>query len=522
MTATGPASDAAPAEAVSEAEPRAAVIGRPWPLNSWDSAILGSIALVAFLVRLIPVLRGGGLGGYGRYDDGVYYAAADSLIHGRAPYRSFVLLHPPGLPLLLSPFAELGRFTSDAIGFEVARIAFMGVGALNAVLVAALARRWGRAAALVSGGIYAVWWAAVYTEESTVLEPLGTTALLVALALLLKRTHPPSRRAELIAGAALGAAATLKIWYLGPWLAICLWQLAARRWRSTAHLVAAGTTAVLVVVLPFFFLAPTRMFNMVVRDQLLRPSLPGSSRSNRLQFIFSIRQLLPGSIHISVATATKFFLVLVVMAIIGCLLDVSSRVLIYVFLVNLGILILSPSFFGHYAHLATAPTALVLGVGGSQLVGRVRFDALQAAIVVLVAALCSYSAYRVFQIHVDRPVAASKLADAAPPGCVASDNPELLILMNKLSSDLSAGCPVAVDVSGVTYDFAHRTLANGRPVPRYRNPAWNQYLYGYLTSARSFVFVRPEAGVSAATLRRITARPALATSDGVDLRAGGP
>jgi alpha-1,2-mannosyltransferase len=500
--------------------PRATLRHRLRCLRSWDAATLGAIAVVAFLVRLLPVLRGGGLGGYGRYDDGVYFTAADSLIHGRLPYRDFVLLHPPGLTLLLSPFAELGRLTSDATGYEVARVAFMTVGALNAVLVAVIARRWGRAAGLVAGGIYAVWWAAIYTEESTVLEPLGTTALLVALGLLLKRPRTPSRRAELLSGAALGAAVTLKIWYLGPWVAICLWQLAVRRWRSAAMLVAAGAATIVVIVLPFFLLAPTRMFDMVVRDQLLRPSLPGSPRSDRLQFIFSIRQLLPNSVHISITTATGLFLVLVGLAVVGCLFDVSSRVLIYVFLVNFGILLASPSFFGHYAHLAAAPTALVLGVGGTQLVGRVRFDALHAAAAVLVAMACCYSAYRVLQIRVDRPVKAAKLADAAPSGCVASDNPELLILMNKLSSDLSASCPVAVDVSGVTYDFAHRTLANGRPVPRYRNAAWNQYLYGYLSSARSFVFIRPEAGVSAATLRAIAAHRVLATSDGVDLRAG--
>lgn len=521
MTATGATSEAGPVE--NEAPPlRRPIRNRFISLATWDAAMLFVIALGAFLVRLLPVIRGGGLGGFGRYDDGVYYSAADSIIHGRAPYRSFVLLHPPGLPLLLSPFAELGRLTSDATGYQVARVAFMGIGALNAALVAVVARRWGRAAGLVSGAIYAVWWAAVYTEESTVLEPLGTTALLVALGLLVKRAQRPSHRAELLSGAALGVAATLKIWYLGPWIAICLWQLAVRRWRSATRMAAAGAAAILIVVLPFFLLAPRQMFNMVIRDQLLRPSLPGSPRSYRLQFIFAVRQLLPSSVHISVSTATRLFLALVAIAVVGCMLDRSGRVLIYVFLVNFGILLASPSFFGHYAHLVAAPAALLLGVGGAQLVARVRFEALRAAVVVSVAVLCGYSAYRVLQIRVDHPINGSDLARAAPPGCVASDNPELLILMNKLSSDLSHGCPVAVDVSGVTYDFARRTLANGRPVPRYRNVAWNHYLYGYLSSASSFVFVRPEAGVSAATLRAITAHPVLATSDGVSLRAGGP
>jgi alpha-1,2-mannosyltransferase len=69
----------------------------------WFLAI--AIAATAFLFRLVPVLRGGGLYGLGNYDDGVYYAAGTGIAHGLLPYRDFLLLHPPGVPLLLTPFA---------------------------------------------------------------------------------------------------------------------------------------------------------------------------------------------------------------------------------------------------------------------------------------------------------------------------------------------------------------------------------------------------------------------------------
>ena len=42
------------------------------------------------------------------YDDGVHYAAAASLIHGRLPYRDFLFLQPPAMVLAASPFAWLG------------------------------------------------------------------------------------------------------------------------------------------------------------------------------------------------------------------------------------------------------------------------------------------------------------------------------------------------------------------------------------------------------------------------------
>ena len=66
------------------------------PNRHWLWAI--ALAAIAFAFRLIPVLRGGGLFGFGNYDDGVYYAAATGLVHGRLPYLDFLLLHRAPLP----------------------------------------------------------------------------------------------------------------------------------------------------------------------------------------------------------------------------------------------------------------------------------------------------------------------------------------------------------------------------------------------------------------------------------------
>src|ERR1700710_555200 len=178
---------------------------RGWPL-------LAMVGVLALVVRMVPVLLGGGRTSCGRYDDGVYYAAADALTFGRMPYRDFVLLHPPGIALVLAPFALLGRLTTDPIGMAAARAAFMAIGAGNAMLVAAVCLRWGRRAAITGGVLYACWGSAIYAEQSTMLEPLGNTALLIALLLLVHPTRVAGARAELLAGGALGLAATLKIW----------------------------------------------------------------------------------------------------------------------------------------------------------------------------------------------------------------------------------------------------------------------------------------------------------------------
>ena len=116
-----------------------------------------AVAATAFAVRLLMVLHGAGLGGMLSYDDGVYYSAATSLSWGRLPYRDFLLLHPPGIVVALAPFAAFGRLTSDLLGFEVARVGWMLIGALNAGLVVVAARRFGLVAAGAAGLFYALW-----------------------------------------------------------------------------------------------------------------------------------------------------------------------------------------------------------------------------------------------------------------------------------------------------------------------------------------------------------------------------
>src|SRR6478752_6761463 len=147
---------------------RTASLESPWVVRSGtDRLIVLGIVLVAFIVRSVPVLRGAGLEGYLGYDDGVYFGAAVALVDGVLPYRDFLLLHPPGIAILLSPFAVLGGATDDATGFALARIAFMAIGAINAGLVVLVAGRYGRPAALLSGLLYAVWFAAARVERTT-------------------------------------------------------------------------------------------------------------------------------------------------------------------------------------------------------------------------------------------------------------------------------------------------------------------------------------------------------------------
>jgi hypothetical protein len=438
------------------------------------------LAAFAFLVRLIPVLTGGGLAFYGRYDDAVYYTAADAFSFGRLPYKDFTLLHPPLLMLVLTPFALIGRLTTDAAGLSLARLVFMGIGAANTVMVAMIARRWGNRSAVIAGLMYAGWLPAVYGEQSTMLEPLGTTALCVALLLLLRRESPPTRLHAVIAGAALGLAVTDKIWYAAPLAAVLIWQLAARRYRTAGQMAVAAAGAITVVALPFAILTGHHMWDMVIRDQLTRPQLV-SSRFGRMTSILGL-QLFANGRPPYLDALTILGIALLVVAAIVCWRQPQGRVLVWILAVNLGVLVEAPPYYQHYSAFTAAPATLVAAVAAGRIDRLARVGLRRglsaavalAALVSTIAVVTTPTGYR-FATALERYV---------PPGCLTSDTPESLIDLNRLSSDLRHGCPLPVDVTGITFDRLNA------PGSRLDNIPWQHYLVHYLESGSSFVIAR--------------------------------
>jgi hypothetical protein len=73
------------------------------------------------------------------------------------------------------------------------------------------------------------------------------------------------------------------------------------------------------------------------------------------------------------------------------------------------------------------------------------------------------------------------LRSVLPPGCITADNPGMLIVTDRLSSDLRAGCQVAVDVTGASYGVRERRDQNGTYL------AW---LKRYLASGSAMIVQR--------------------------------
>ena len=484
-----------------------------------DVLILAVIGLLAFLVRLQMAVRGGGLLGVGAYDDGVHYAAAASLIHGRLPYRDFLFLQPPAMVLAASPFAALGQLLGDPTGLRAFRIAFQLVGALNAVLVAAVLRRWGLPAAVVGGVSYAVFFPAVYDERTALLELVGTAGLLLAL-LLIGRGRQAGGRALVVAGAALGVACGFKIWYVVPALVLLAFARGGRL-RVLLGLAAAG----LLLYLPFFAASPVRMWQQVVLAQV------GRARNEDYGDFFPRARVLLGvqGIHLdapfhgaSAEVLTIVALLLLGVAVAVALVTPGARVLVALLVATGLVVASSPSFFAHYAALTAPVLCLLTGLTVGRLLPLLRPRALRvvAVAVVLAAVVALNVRHDLDRVDVRPPGAALQAAAARIPGCIASDDPTLLAVMDVLSRDLDRGCPLRPDTGGYSFGPDRQVGPDGEPVSRRTNTAFQRSTVQYLLGADAFIRWRANTALNADSLARLRQQPVLSKHGTWTIRQG--
>lgn len=505
--------------------------GRAWPWDaaggnltrsssggfSWWWPTAAAVGMVAFAARLAPVLRGGGLFGLGNYDDAVNFAAAAGLAHGLLPYRDFLFLHPPGSTLALLPFALLSLVVGDANSFAVARVAWMSLGAVNAVLVSRVLRPSGLRPALVGGLFYAVFPPAIYAEHSTLLEPPASLCLLAALCLLIggRRSDAAGSRtvpggwAVLGAGMLLGAAAGVKIWGVVVVAAVAVWCAVTYGRRCFALLLAGAAVGVAAVCLPFFLVARGAMWRMVVLDQLGR-ARTDVSLATRLKDMVGMAPLDRS------AAVTPLLVAAVLAGVAVCVLawrTRAGRLPVMVLVAVCALLLTTPSWFLHYAGLIAAPAAVVVGEAtgaGERWLSAGRRRTLTAAL--LVAGFVAFAV----------PAAGSSLGSPFPAqrltttvgrvsGCVTSDDPTTLIELNILSRNLQRHCPMMVDLGGYSYDVGP---ASGVNVSRRHNKAWQDQAVAYLRGGSVSIVTRFSArsGFNAGTAATVRSWPVLARS----------
>jgi alpha-1,2-mannosyltransferase len=468
-----------------------------------------AVGLAGYGVRLAVLLHTDGLLGSSAYDDGVYYAAAASFVHGRWPYADFLFLQPPAVLLAGAPFAALGGIAGDPTGVVVARLVWIGVGAANCALVAILAGRRSWPAGLVAGAFAACFFPLAYGERSTLLEPLGT--LLLLLALLMQQRG--GRRAALVAGALAGISIDVKIWYVVPVLVLA--ALAGHRIRFLLGALAGGG----IVVAPFLIRAPEALVRQVVTDQLGRPRLPDDRVGDRLTMLTGAPWM-QGAQGIrppdAIGAAIVVGVVLVAAGVAAWRTPLGRRAVL-VLAATVAVLVASPSFFVHYVALTAPWTALVLGIGAGVLIARIRRRGVAVVVVALVTAgvAAPTLARDLLPAAATPSLRPLALAAAGVEGCVRSDDPGLLAALGVLSRDLGRGCEVWPDVTGWTFDRQDLpTVSAERPA----STVWQAFVLDYLLGGDAVIVDREGTGLSDASTRRIGELPELAGSGPLVLR----
>ncbi len=473
---------------------------------------------VAFGLRLLVPLTSRGLVGNYSYDASVYYSAGAALVHGRVPYRDFILLHPPGVVLAAAPAAWTGRFTSDHTGFALATLQFTALGAASAVLVAVVARRLGAGwrAATAGGLFYAMWFPSVRNEYLSRLEPLGNLLVLCGLVGYVGIGGRHSKRSAVLCGAALGAATSVKIWYAVP-LAVMLSFLVARRRPGDAGRAVLGAVAAVVLICgPFFALAPSSMWRMVISEQL------GRDQANPFRALVMLQRLPTGLSWPAAYLLDAVLLVAVCVLLVVAWRAPAVRLPVALLLASGGVLVAAPSWFFSYANYLTPAAALCVATGAAA-VGVVRRETGRlftracavAGAVVVVLALVIPAKWLWYGRDKARASLPSRQLTSAVSNvrCVMSDSPMALIGLNALDRNLANGCPNWIDVTGRTYasDMTVRDQ-DGRRVSRIANPRWQRALRDYLLSGDAVIIMRArDVGLSPTTWEAILGGGVLAT-----------
>lgn len=488
------------------------------------------VLLLALGTRLGVVFGGpGGIRGDFGYDSGVYYAAGDALIHGRMPYADFLLVHPPAIALATAPFAAIGRLTTDHTGYALATVVFAAVGALNALLVHRVGRQMGcgRGAALAGGLFYAVWYGALNAEVSIRLEPLSSAAFLSALTLIAGRARLSARRAA-VAGAALGIACCLKIWWVMPLAVVLGWLLVnPGRRREAAWLGGGAVVAALAIAGPFLVYAPRSMLRMVIGDQLRRAQ--AVSLRWRVGDLIGVRPAfpdLPG--RAQVAAFALAGLVLIALVILAWR-TAAARPVVVIASAALAVLVASPSYYPSYADFLAPSLAVTIAAAATSRPATrrqpLRVWSIRAVVGATLAGAGAFTAVTLLgrPSWLVAPFPGGELAArVAHVRCLTSDSATTLIQLNALSRAFADGCPMMVDFTGASLDLHPPGITD---LPLLHNPVWQRAVRRYLLAGDATILVRAAHRLDPATVLEIHRHRVLAVAHGhrvYDLRTGAP
>jgi hypothetical protein len=474
--------------------------------------------IVAAFVAIVALVAGYGQFALGYlahrtwYDDGVYMAAATRLGDGVVPYRDFVFLHPPGILLLLTPVAVLGRWVGTAPANEAARLLVMGAAMAGVMLFARVVRLRSDLALAVGLAVFALHPDAVLADQAIYLEPFLIVACLIGTALVFDgEQFADVHRRWWSGGVVFGVAALFKLWAVFPLLAIVVIGVVMRRWADVARLACAAAGTFAALCLPFLALAPSAFVRYVFVVQASRTdpgSAPVTSRVGNLLLLPSPildLQSSIGSSRVLVGGAVGLVLGIVTWSVVRTRQQPLSTLEWYSF-VSVGLVVaaflVAGDYFAHYGAFA----ALFFGLVASGTIVRLTsVDANaraastggRAGPIVITAGLCFTVVLLVaYGMHILRvttteqtlsSAALDRIAAVVPADrCVVTDNASILLMSGRFTAD-RPDCPRVVDSFGT--DLA---LSNGRFGRVIRTEKLQQTWRGWLEQADLLVLNEPD------------------------------
>ncbi|HEU4673056.1 MAG TPA: hypothetical protein VFS32_09165, partial [Candidatus Limnocylindrales bacterium] len=309
------------------------------------------------------------------------------------------------------------------------------------------------------------------------------------------------------------------------------------RLRPLVAYVVAGIVTVGVLLLPFFLVAGTKMIRIIIFDQIGR----GGSRvplGERLRVMEGIRASAP----IPDVLVGAVFVAAVALVLFGAWRRPAIRPWVWILAAQTALLLVTPSFFRHYAAWFAAVASLSIGSSVAILAGwaagreaptadeprrtgdepgRPEADATSGvpvrpgsgvvgvAYAVVLAGLLVIAAIPGtggFGNPSGRFPSARIAAAFAGARCPTGDSASLLILTGLLRRMLDNGCPVLVSPTGVSYDTDRELRGPARS--RKNQPEYQAIMAAYYGGSDGAAFIRREGnnGLTDQTLATIRGR----------------
>ncbi|CAM8647167.1 Glycosyltransferase family 87 [Acidimicrobiia bacterium] len=430
------------------------------------------------------------------YDDGVHVGTALRLTQLALPYRDYVFLHPPGIAVLLTPIALIGRVTSEQWALVLARLLTAIVVVANVALVGYLLRKRGAGAMLIAGLILALWPLAPHATHSVMIEPFAGFFILLAMVSMFRGDTIAGSRRLVVAGACLGIALSLKLVAVLPIAALCAVCLLRVR-SQLSRLLLGMAISLSIVMVPFVVLSPGNFIREVIVTQSQRkPVLPsGQSIPVRLATIFGFESY-PSSR--SAGTFAMWFAVLLIVVVTLTFVVRRKRTTPFDVAVLLGSIftvgfeLRTPEVFSHYPYPSTIFLAMLLGVCAGEfarVLGRLIkrsggaawqpvISIVGSTLIVLVAVFVAMprsisESNGLLEKSIDP---SSWIRSVIPAGsCVVFDVPTLAVVGDRLLADSS--CPDLIDPFGLWLDEGDHFSANqAKSKPPELVDTWEGYL----------------------------------------------